>query len=589
MKNKFQTKWDFKLFYNEDNDSNMEKDLKSFEKSVSSFEKKYKNNLEYLFDVDQLFKALEEYEHLSCMPEAYKPLHYFQLKKDINSNDNVAQAKLLTYTDRLNKELNKINFFKLNLGKVEVLKQKEFLQNKKLEKYHYFLERIFINAKYNLSEQEEKVISLLDTPANSMWVSGFSKLLSSKVIRFKGKDIPIHEASSILSSLNTKDRRLLGEQLNKKYKEMSNVCELEINAIFTHKKILDELRGFENAYQSTVVAYENDEKVIDNLVEVVTKNFNIAHRFYKTKAKILKENKLRYSDRGAKVGNFKRSFSFEDSTEIVSSAFEKFGSEYKNIFKDFLSKGQIDVYPALGKKGGAYCWGIYGMPTVVFLNHTNDFKSLMTLAHEMGHAFHYELSYTQSPIYSEYTMSVAETASTLFENFVFDEVFEKLSEKEKIIALHNKINDSVSTIFRQIACFNFEKELHETIRKNGYIAKDNIAMLMNKHMKSYLGPVFELKEEDGYFFVDWSHIRRYFYVYSYAFGNLISDALYLEYKKDSSFKEKIEQFLKSGGSKSPEDIFGDIGIDIRNKNFFENGLKIIEEDVKKLEKLVGLN
>lgn len=587
MKNNIKTKWDFKLFYNGDNDPQMEEDLRYFEKFVSLFEKKYKNNQDYLFDSNKLFKALEEYEQVSCMPEAYKAAHYFQLKRDINSNDKLAQSKLLIYTDRRNKELNRIKFFKLNLGKVEAQKQKEFLEDKKLEKYRYFLERIFINAKYNLSEKEEKIISLLDTPANSMWVSGFSKLLSNQEINFKGKSVPIHKASSVLNSLNTKDRRLLWGQLNKKYKEVSSVCELEINAVVTHKRILDELRGFKNVYQSTVVAYENDEKVIDNLVEVVTKNFKIAHRFYKVKAKILKENKLHYSDRAAKIGDLKSSFSFEDAVEIVSGAFAKFGLEYKSTFRDFLSKGQIDVYPSLGKRGVAYCWGFYGMPTVVFLNHNNDFKSLMTLAHEMGHAFHTELSYSQPPLYAEYTMSVAETASTLFENFVFDEVFEKLSEKEKIIALHDKINGSVSTIFRQIACFNFEKELHEIIRKNGYMTKENIASLMNKHMKSYLGPIFNLKEEDGYFFVDWPHIRSYFYVYSYAFGNLISDALYLEYKKDNNFKGKIEQFLKAGGSKSPEDIFGDIGIDIRNKNFFEKGLKIIEEDIKKLEKLVG--
>lgn len=109
---------------------------------------------------------------------------------------------------------------------------------------------------------------------------------------------------------------------------------------------------------------------------------------------------------------------------------------------------------------------------------------------------------------------------------------------------------------------------------------------MNKHMKSYMGPIVDLKEEDGYFFANWSHIRRFFYVYSYAYGHLISSALYSEYKKDKSFKNKIEMFLKAGGSKSPEDIFADIGIDIRNPKFFENGIKLIEEDIKRLEKLV---
>ena len=587
MKKEFKTNWDFKILYKGDKDPQIEKDLLFYEKAVSSFEKKYKDKTDYLLDSTKLFKALNDYEKIISMPEQYKPLRYFQLKEDLNSSDNYALSKVGLYTERFNKQFNKIIFFSLGLGKIEEKKQKEFLKDKILKKYWYFLERIFINAKYELSEKEEKIINLLNTPAYNMWVQGFSKVLSSQEVKFRGENIPINEASGIITILETKERRSLGDKINVKLKEVSDFSEAEINAVVTKKKILDEIRGFGTPYQSTVISYENDERVIDNLVDVVTSNFKIAHKFYKLKAKILKEEKLYYSDRGAKIGNLNKSFSFDETIQILSSAFSKFGVEYENIFKDYLKNGQIDVYPSIGKRGGAYCWGAYGLPTVVLLNHTNNFNSVMTLAHEMGHAFHTELSHTQIPIYTDYTISVAETASTLFENFVFDEVFETLSKKEKIIALHDKINGSVSTIFRQIACFNFEKELHEKIRKEGYLSKENIAIIMNKHMKSYLGPVFEMGEDDGYFFVNWSHIRRYFYVYSYAYGALISDALYLEYKKDKNFKEKIEEFLKAGGSKNPEDIFCDIGINIRDSKFFENGLKVIEEDIKRLEKLVG--
>ena len=369
--------------------------------------------------------------------------------------------------------------------------------------------------------------------------------------------------------------------------EISDFSEAEINAIVAKKKTLDELRGFSKPYSETILSYENEEKVIENLVDIVSKNFKISQRFYRVKAKLLKEKKLYYADRGAKVGELKRKFSFDETVKIISSAFDKFDHKYSEIFNRYLENGQIDVYPAKGKRGGAYCMGTTTVPNMIMLNHTNDFNSVMTLGHEMGHAIHTELSKKQSPIYSAYTISVAETASTLFENFVFEEIFERLSEKEKIIALHNKLGGSVATIFRQIACFNFEKELHKKIREDGYLSKEDIAKLMNKHMRSYLGPIFDLSDEDGYFFTAWSHIRRFFYVYSYAFGGLISDALFAEYKKDIKFKRKIEQFLCAGGSKSPEDIFAEIGVDIRNPSFFEKGLKIIEKDVERLEKLVG--
>jgi oligoendopeptidase F len=250
-----------------------------------------------------------------------------------------------------------------------------------------------------------------------------------------------------------------------------------------------------------------------------------------------------------------------------------------------LKNGQIDVFPKKGKTGGAYCSSSTGLPTLVLLNHISSMNSVMTVAHEMGHAIHSELSKTQPEIYQGYSTAVAEVASTLFENFAFDEVFETLSDKEKIIALHDRINDDISTIFRQIACFNFELELHKEIRAKGFVPKEEMAKLMNKHISSYVGGVMKLKENDGYFFVNWGHIRRFFYVYSYAYGQIISKALYAEYKKDKNFISKIEEFLKSGGSKSPYEIFKSIGIDTSKPEFFEAGLKQIEEDIKMLEKL----
>jgi oligoendopeptidase F len=583
---KIKTKWNFKLLYGSDDSTEIEKDFKKGERAVISFRDKYKNNKKYLNDADELFLACKDYEKLIESTELTKPYCYFILRRDVNQNDKKLNAKVNEYQEKLDKTSNELLFFTLNVGKIDKEKQKEFLKNKKLSKYHYFLNKIFENAKYCLTEEEEKVISLFSTPANGMWIDGVNKVLSKQEVNFQNRTMPISEAMGLLSNLETKKRRKLNHLINQKFIEVSDFSEAEINAIYTTKKISDDLRGFKTPYQSTIKSYENEEKVIENLVKTVTDNFKVAHRFYKIKAKILKEKRLEYADRSASVGVIHKDFSFEETIKIVRNGYERFGSEYEKIFEDYLLNGQIDVYPKKSKKGGAFCFGVYGLPTFILLNQVDNYQSVLTLGHEMGHAIHTKFSHTQPSIYSDYTMSVAETASTLFENFVFDEIYESLSEKEKIIALHNNINDNISTIFRQIACFNFEEELHETIRKNGYCAKEDIAKIMNKHMKSYLGPMFDLKEEDGYFFVDWLHIRRFFYVYSYAYGCLISNFMYQEYKKDKKFKDKIEQFLRAGGSNAPEDIFSGIGINIRDPKFFKEGIKSIEEKIKKLEKLV---
>jgi oligoendopeptidase F len=424
-------------------------------------------------------------------------------------------------------------------------------------------------------------------PSSGMWKKGVDAALSNKIINLKGKEVSVAEALGNIFEYPKKERVELAQKINQAFIDVAPFAESEINAIYTKKKIEDELRGFKKPYDETLLHYQNDEKTIHALIDVVTRNFKIAHKFYALKAKLLHEGKLDYAARGVSIGKIDKEYSFETGCEILLSAFSKVDKKYADMFNTFITKGHVDVYPKVGKTGGAYCLGEIGLPTFVLHNYTDSYRSINTLAHEMGHAFHSELSKAQTPLYQDYTMSVAETASTLFENFAFDEVFETLSDDEKIIALHDKINGSISTIFRQIACFNFEKELHEHVRGTGFVSKEDIAELMNKHMKAYLGPVFELVPEDGYFFVNWSHIRRFFYVYSYAYGELVSSALYEEYKKDKTFLVKIEQFLSAGGSKSPYQIFKDIGIDTTKPDFFLIGLKKIEKEIKTLEKLIS--
>ena len=206
----------------------------------------------------------------------------------------------------------------------------------------------------------------------------------------------------------------------------------------------------------------------------------------------------------------------------------------------------------------------------------------------MGHAFHTELSKSQGILYHSYSLSLAETASTLFETLALDAILEKLSLKEQIIVLHDKISDDISTIFRQIACFNFELELHNTIREKGYISKEEIADIHNRNMKAYLGLLFDLKEDDGYFFVHWSHIRNFFYVYTYAYGQLVSKALISKYYRDKNFWKSIERFLSAGGKATPEEILEEIGVSVHSGGIWKEGLKQIEKDIDKLEKLANI-
>lgn len=580
------TTWNLQLIYKNEKDPQIEKDIIAYEKACDAFEKKYRDQKEYLTNAEALKNALDEYEALYAMKEPRKAGNYFYYRKELNAADQEAERQLNIISDRLTKAGNKTLFFDLALGKIEPKNQAQFLQSDVLKKYHYYLKRTFDTAKHNLTEPEEKIMNLKSMPSYELWVRGQQKLLSQQTISFKGKELPIPEAQNLVANANTNDRRKITDLVNTELKKISHFAESELNAIYINKKINDELRGFKEPYSATILGYQNDEASIINFVDTVTKRFDISHRFYKLKAKLLKEKKLEYADRGAKVGKVSFKATFEESLAILRTAFEKADPQFREILDDYIRNGQIDVYPKKGKKGGAYCSGDINMPTFVLLNHVDTMDSFKTFAHEMGHSIHTELSKSQPVVYQNYTISVAEVASTFFENIAFEEIFPKLSKKEQAFALHDRLNDAVATIFRQVAVFNYEREMHKAIREKGALSKEELAALHNKHMGAYLGPQFKLKELDGYFFVSWPHLRYFFYVYSYAYGELISSALYQKYKEDKNYIIQIKKFLSAGGSKSPEDIFKDIGIDTSKPAFFIQGLKNLEDDLTKLEKLL---
>lgn len=579
---KYKTEWNLGLLYNNDKDPQIEKDIKKLELASTTFEKKYKDK-DFTSTTKKFLEALREYEKLVGLNDG-KALIYFILAKNTHTNDIEIAAKESLINQRLQKISNKIIFFEITIAKIPKERQGKYLNDLSLKHFSYFLKKVFDNAKYLLSEKEEKLLYLLYQTSKSMWVDANKKLLGEQTVSFKKKLIPLSEAVEIVRELPKEERRKLKRDINETLKSISFLAEGEINAVVNFKKVTDEERGYKNPFTSTILGYENDEREVLALVKSVEKHFSLSRRYYKLQAKLLGEQKITPADLYVKIGEIKKKFNFESAASITKDAFKKFGPEYADILDRYLTNGQIDVFPRKGKRSGGYCVSNAELPTFVLLNHVENIRSVGVLAHEMGHSFHSELSRKNTPLYRDYTTSVAEVASTFFEQFVSDELDKYLSDEEKMILLHENIGNDIAGIMRQIACFNFEVELHERIRKEGRLSKEEMARIMNKHMSSYMGDAVEMAEEEGYIFVSWSHIRTYFYVYSYAYGYLVSKSLYQNWKKDNSYKKKIEQFLSAGGSMSPKDIFKSIGINT-NEAFFEAGLKGIEADIDKLEKL----
>lgn len=589
---KIKDTWDFSVLYKGINDPAIDSDTAEIEEFYSNFAKKYEKDDSYIEDTSKLLVAIKDYTKLIADIGGIKPFFYLTHYKDIDTSNAKVSAKATQISERLTKAGNLILFFEIKLTKISKDRQKEILDDSRFAEYKYFLKKIFDRAKYNLSEAEEKILALKGEVSHKMWVDAQQKLATSHTVKFKGKNLSLSEAFMMRKDLPQKDRYALHDILAEKFKEISFMAEAELNAVVNNKKIEDELRGAKVPYELTVVNYENDLKTVENLVQTVTENSKIAHDFYRAKAKIMGLKKLRIPDLNVNLSKKKRKVSFEESLETVYTAFAGVDQFFADFLKEMLENGKIDIYPRKGKRGGAYCTGTSKkLPIYILLNFDHSLDGTMTLAHEMGHAIHTKLSFDQPDFYTDYTISVAEVASTFFEHIVFDHIFETLSEEEKVIALFNDVEDNIGLIFRQTQFFNFEKDLHEAIKSKGSISKEEMAALYVKNGKAMNGPVVDIRENDGYYFTNVPHFRYFFYVYSYAYGQIISKALYAKYKKDPSFIEKVKEFMRAGGSMSPADIFKSIGIDTTDPEFFKEGIMQVKTDLEKAVKLakkVGL-
>lgn len=586
------TEWDFSKIYKGINDKKIESDIKKIDKHLSDFAKRYQDK-KFTNNSKALLKALNDYNDIakSC---STIPLWYLHLEQSINTANTDIQARLSKLSDEYLKSYKKVLFFDLTLSKMDKKLQDKYLKDKSLKKYHYLLKTCFDQGKHLLSENEEKILTDKARVAHSAWEEFGSKNRNAQTVKFKGKVLSLPEAMGIKADLPKKDRRALHKLVMEKYKEISNVAEAELNAVISNKRIDDELRGFKTPYESTILGYRNDVKAIENFVNTVTKNNHISHRFFKLKAKILnaveksEDKKITIAELATGLSTAKgakTSINFDKACELVRNSFKEVDQGFADIFDSYLKNGQIDVYPRVGKRGGAFCSPMGGAPTYVMLNHTNKLNDVSTIAHEMGHAIHSDLSKSQEAIYEDYPISIAEVASTFFENVLFDNLLKIAKPEEKKDLLVNKVQDNVFTIFAQIAYFEYEKKLHKAVKEKGYLSHEEFAEMFADCRRSYTGESVDVTTLDGYAYVYINHFRYFFYVYTYAYGQLIANALYEEYKKDKKFIEKVKVFLSAGGSASPEDIFKSIGIDTSKPDFFKKGLKKIEKDLEEVEKM----
>jgi oligoendopeptidase F len=576
--------WNLRWFFQGDDDPRIESQKKTIRKRSYAFIDRWSRRRDYLKHPAVLAQALGEYERWmrECGTDG-NPGYYFWLRTQVDRNNTELKAGFNKIDEFSKKIGNDIQFFPLRIAKLPRSLQKKFLEYDGLRKYRHFLERIFAESRFLLSEPEEKIMNLKSATSYDNWVRMTSDFLSRDERRVLGEDgayavKPLPEILSLMNSGNKRVRDTAGRAFNDILERNVDVAEIELNSVLANKKVDDELRNVSRPDLLRHISDDIESETVDSLVRSVADRFAIARRFYVLKAGLMGVKRLKYHERNVEYGKIDRQYPYRRSLALIRRVFVGLDRQFADILDRFIRNGQFDVYPRKGKSGGAFCvHHLISQPTYVLLNHTNKLSDVLTLAHELGHGINNELMREKQHALNFGTpTSTAEVASTFMEDFVLREILRQSDDELRLSIMMMKLNDDVSTIFRQAACYRFEEELHQLFRGKGYLSREEIGRLFRKHMEDYMGDAVEQSPGSENWWVYWSHIRQFFYVYSYASGLLISKSLQHSVHRQPSFVGKVKEFLAAGLSDSPRNIFLRLGIDISDSSFWDRGLDEVE-------------
>lgn len=448
-------------------------------------------------------------------------------------------------------------------------------------------------AKYSLSEPEERIINTLDVTGSTALVKLYDKITNAfeYVVKIEGKKKKLtrEQLSTYVRSINHKTREIAYKEILSKFSKNKGVLgEIYQNVVLNWKDEGVDIRGFSSPISIRNVSNDVDDKTIDSLLMVCKKNSPIFQKFFVQKAKMLDLKKLRrydlYAPAAAKIKE--KNYPYDKSIKLVFESFEKFSPKLGALAKKILLENHIDSSIRLGKRDGAFCSTLSPKITpFVLVNFAGKAKDVFTIAHELGHAVHSQAASDKSILVSEPSLPLAETASTFSELLLYDNLADKISTDEKKIMLSEKIDDLYATIMRQSFFTLFEIDAHKQIAESSTV--DEISKTYLQNLKEQFGSSVETSDD---FSIEWCCIPHFyhspFYCYAYSFGNLLALSLFQRYKKEGSdFVSSYISILAAGGSKKPEELLDDYGIDIGSSRFWQDGFDYVREQIKEISDL----
>jgi oligoendopeptidase F len=584
-----QSKWNLTELVSDHKNAEFAKQIAALQERVQRFEK-IKQSLKPDIQPQEFFAAIKNIEEIS--EETSKLTGYASLLYAANTQSDEATS-LLTKMTKLGSEIeNKMLFFDLwwkrqidDANAARLMQDagdlREYLRHKRLL------------AKYSLSEPEEKIINTLDVTGSTALVKLYDKITNAFeytiTINGKKRKLTREELTVLVRSTNAKTREMAYKTLLAKFAGSKGVLgEIYQNLVLNWKDEGIEFRKYSSPISIRNIANDVDDQTVQSLLDVCKKNSDVFYRFFSYKAKRLGLRKLRRYDLYAPATKKlkEKRYPYQKAISLVLESLAKFSPQLADYAKSVFAQNHVDSEIRPGKRDGAFCSTISPKITpYILINYAGKSKDVFTLAHELGHAIHSKAASKQSILVSEAPLPLAETASTFSELLLYDNISDRMNDDEKKIILSEKIDDLYATIMRQAFFTIFEIDAHKQIADGTTIEEISKTYLAN--LKAQFANSIELSSD---FAIEWSCIPHFFhtpfYCYAYSFGNLLSLSLYQRYKKEGAgFEKTYVEILAEGGSKKPEDLLREHGIDIGSTSFWQDGFDYIRSHVNQIVSL----
>lgn len=542
----------------------VDKSAESTKKRALDFEKKYSGKVEKISDINSVMR---EYEGVCDGLAKIATYSFLLFAKDTKKGAIYAKYELL-----INEIQNHIIFFEVELAQIPEKKAQQFIAQ--TSQYAYFLTKLLAQKKHTLSKEKEQILLATSPVGANAFSRLFDEHLSKMRFKFENKDLSEEEILAKLHDKNRAVRKIAQKELTKKLKKSAHLLGYIINIIKKDVAISAKLRGYEKPESFRHIDNQISQKSVDSMIKIAESNFDLVHKYYRIKSRLLGIKKLKDFDRYAPLDFNDKSaqIPYAEAKKIVLQTYSDFSPTFGKIAESAFKNGWVDSAPLPNKRGGAFSHG--ATPSAhpfVLLNYTGGRRDIFTIAHEFGHAIHQELSKSVGYLNMDTPLTTAETASVFGEMLLFDKMKQNLKGKELLALYAGKIEDIFSTLFRQVVMTNFERRIHAEIDE---LSVEQLSEIWQSENAKMFGDSLKLTKNYALW---WSYIPHFihspFYCYAYSYGQLLSLALFGLYKQNKKdFVPKYTKFLSAGGSQSPKDLVAIFGFDIEDSAFWEVGM-----------------